>query len=91
MASPWRGLACVCVRTSGVCGIWGVLVQGFDERMVRDLNDRLYGLLKDLRAARGDFDCECGDPACKRSVALTLREYEAMRTVRGRGVVSPEH
>jgi len=66
-------------------------VQEFDETMVRDLNDRLYRLLKDLRAAKGDFDCECGDPACKRSVALTLQEYEAMRTVPDRGVVSPEH
>ena len=61
------------------------------ERMVRDLNDRLYALLRDLKAVHGHFDCECGDQACGRSVALTLREYEAIRVQRGQPVLSPEH
>jgi hypothetical protein len=61
------------------------------ERMIRDLNDRLYALLKDLRAAHGNFDCECGDPKCGRSIALTLQEYAAIRANAGRGVLSPEH
>ena len=59
--------------------------------MIRDLNDRLYGLLKDLDAPHGEFDCECGDQGCGRSVALTLREYEVLRVNEGQSVLSPEH
>jgi hypothetical protein len=66
-------------------------VSGSEERMIRDLNDRLYALLKDLKAPHGKFDCECGDRACGRSVALTLREYEAIRVREGQPVLSPEH
>jgi hypothetical protein len=60
------------------------------ERMLRDLNDRLYALLSDLKAAEGTFDCECGDRECGRSAELSLTEYLAIR--RDGGVVlSPEH
>jgi hypothetical protein len=59
--------------------------------MARDLNDRLYALLRDLRASQGEFDCECEDPGCSRSVALTLPEYEAIRARGDRGVLSPHH
>ena len=59
--------------------------------MIRDLNDRLFGLLKDLRAPHGEFDCECGDQTCRRSVALTLREYETLRVKESKPVLSPEH
>jgi hypothetical protein len=60
------------------------------ERMLRDLNDRLYVLLRDLRATEGKFDCECGDRGCGRSVELSLREYSAIR-LDGGVVLSPEH
>ena len=66
-------------------------VSGSEERMIRDLNDRVYGLLKDVNAPRGEFDCECGDQACGRSVELTLREYETLRVHESRPVLSPEH
>ncbi len=58
--------------------------------MVRDLNDRVYALCKDLKARHAEFDCECGDRNCGRSVALTLAEYVAIRA-RGGAVLSPEH
>ena len=41
------------------------------ERMLRDLNDRLYVLLRDLKADEGKFDCECGGRDCGRSVELS--------------------
>jgi hypothetical protein len=59
--------------------------------MVRDLNDRLYGLLRDIREAEGRFECECGDPGCGRLVVLSLQEYVAVRLSGGRGVLAPEH
>jgi hypothetical protein len=66
-------------------------VSGSEERMVRDLNDRLYALLSDLRAPDADFACECGEAACRRSVALTLQEYATLRVQAGRAVLSAEH
>jgi hypothetical protein len=66
-------------------------VSGSEERIVRDLNDRLYALLSDLRAPDADFACECGDTCCRRSVALTLQEYATLRVQAGLAVLSPEH
>jgi hypothetical protein len=60
------------------------------ERMLRDLNDRLYVLLRDLKADEGKFDCECGGRDCGRSVELSLPEYLAIR-LDGGVVLSPEH
>jgi hypothetical protein len=59
--------------------------------MVRDLNDRAYALLRDLKAAHGDFQCECGDAGCERVVVLRLPEYEAIRARGGRVWASPAH
>jgi hypothetical protein len=59
--------------------------------MVRDLNDRVYALLKDLAEPQGEFDCECGDSACGRFVRLTLQEYVTIRAQDGEAVLSPEH
>jgi hypothetical protein len=68
------------------------VVNAVEERMmVRDVNDRVYALLKDLAAPRGEFDCECGQLGCRRSVELTLQEYKTMRAQEGRAVLSPEH
>jgi hypothetical protein len=66
-------------------------VSGSGERIVRDLNDRLYALLRDIKASEGKFDCECGEPDCRRTVTVSLRDYAAMRAFGGRGVFSPEH
>jgi hypothetical protein len=60
------------------------------ERMARDLNDRLYALLKDLELTSGKFDCECGDPDCQRSVGVDLHNLPVIRNCGGR-VLSPEH
>jgi hypothetical protein len=59
--------------------------------MTRDLNDRLFALLRDLRSSSGEFSCECGEDACDRSVQLTLDEYQSLRVNTGEPVLSPEH
>ena len=59
--------------------------------MVRDLNDRLYVLLRDIRSSEGRFECECGEPGCGRLVVLSLQEYLAVRLSGGRGVLASEH
>ena len=59
--------------------------------MTRDLNDRLFALLRDLRSSSGSFSCECGKDVCDRSVELTLAEYQFLRLNTGEPVLSPEH
>ena len=59
--------------------------------MTRDLNDRLFALLRDMRSSSGKFSCECGEDACDRSVELTLAEYQSRRVNSGEPVLSPEH
>jgi hypothetical protein len=61
------------------------------KRMVRDLNDRAYALLKDLTAAHGEFHCECGDAGCEGVVVLSLPEFEALRARGGRVWASSAH
>jgi hypothetical protein len=39
---------------------------------------------------RWDFTCECGAPACRETVSLTLAEYEAQRA-EGQPVLAPGH
>jgi hypothetical protein len=39
---------------------------------------------------RWDFTCECGAPACRVTVSLTLGEYEGLRSA-GRPVLAPGH
>ena len=59
--------------------------------MVRDLNDRLYALLRDLGAPEGVFGCECGDAGCGRSVPVPLHEYALIRAQQSAAVLSPRH
>jgi hypothetical protein len=39
---------------------------------------------------RWEFTCECGAPACRETVSLTLAEYEARRAG-GKPVLAPGH
>ena len=41
-------------------------------------------------AERWKFTCECGAPACREAVSLTLAEYEARRAG-GQPVLAPGH
>jgi hypothetical protein len=48
-------------------------------QLVREVNDRIYGVLLGLGSEDGDFLCECGSEKCSESVRITLREYAALR------------
>ena len=49
--------------------------------------------LLDRRAEtlRNDFVCECGDPDCWQLIALTMREYQSVRTSSNLLAVAPGH
>jgi hypothetical protein len=40
---------------------------------------------------RNDFVCECGDPDCWQMIALTMGEYERVRTTGNLLAVAPGH
>jgi hypothetical protein len=44
--------------------------------LLRLVNEGIYELGDDLLRADAAFWCECGWPACKDQIQLTLREYE---------------
>lgn len=73
--------------------------QALNESLLRDVNERIATLDRraeggwaDGVAARFEFRCECGAlPSCDGSVALTLLEYERVRSEADRFVVVPGH
>jgi hypothetical protein len=54
-------------------------MNGDGKRLVRGVNDRIYGVMLGLGSEDGDFLCECGDEECGETVQITLREYAALR------------
>jgi hypothetical protein len=49
------------------------------KRLVREINDRIYGVMQGLGSEDGDFLCECGSEKCGETARITLREYAALR------------
>jgi hypothetical protein len=69
--------------------------QAENEGLFRSVNERIEELAEGTfdSAADGeravDFVCECADTSCTERVALTIREYEAIRAAGNRFVVAP--
>jgi hypothetical protein len=57
------------------------------QRLMREVNDRIYEVLAKDGSEDGYFLCECGEEDCAEPVQLTLREYTALRA-REDGAVS---
>jgi hypothetical protein len=55
--------------------------------LLRLVNERVRELGDDSLSADAAFWCECGWPACKDQIQLTLREYE----LRGAPLLAPGH
>jgi hypothetical protein len=63
-----------------------------NQRAFRIGNERLRGVLE--KGAGGEtipFLCECMDDTCVARVALTLEEYEGIRTLENRFVIVRDH
>jgi hypothetical protein len=65
-----------------------------NEALFRAVNERVAEVSQHQAAYGGefvDFLCECGDDECVEAVALTLDEYETLRSVATRFALSPGH
>ena len=60
-------------------------------RLVRRVNDAIYGVLDKLGAEDGEFWCECDDMHCDQQLLLTLREYAVLREIGTDRLLSPTH
>jgi hypothetical protein len=68
--------------------------QAENEMLFRSINERIEDLSQDMLPSGGgerayDFVCECQNTRCTRPVALTVREYESIRTDGRRFFVAP--
>jgi hypothetical protein len=68
---------------------------GKNEALFREVNERIRGASEDFFASDPEqgveFVCECSDGACYEPVALTLGEYEAVRSQPTHFLIAPGH
>ena len=60
--------------------------------LIREVNDRVFDVLREIGSEDGGFLCECSDTSCIETIHLTLREYTAQRAQLERPLLKlPEH
>ena len=66
-----------------------------NETLFRDVNERVADVAEEFVEVEStdpvEFTCECGRATCTKQIALTLVEYEALRTVSTHFAVVPGH
>jgi hypothetical protein len=67
-----------------------------NETLFREVNERVADVATsfieaETRSDRVEFTCECGRADCTEPMAMTVVEYEAVRTGPTRFAVVPEH
>jgi hypothetical protein len=56
--------------------------------ILRDMNDRTFGVLRELRVEEGEYCCECGKKECGERLELLVIEYAAREE---RPLLAPGH
>ncbi len=62
---------------------------GKNEALFREVNERIREIA--TFADHVEFLCECGDPTCAQPIAMSLAEYEAVRSDSARFALVPGH
>jgi hypothetical protein len=64
-----------------------------NEALFREVNERVAEVAEQFLAgeSRVDFSCECGDRACGEQIAMTVGDYEALRSEATHFAVVPGH
>ena len=62
-----------------------------NQSFFRQVNERIREITGEQGYVEQEFLCECADPGCTDRVALTVQEYEAIRTRPTRFVLVPGH
>ena len=47
--------------------------------LIREVNDRVFEVLREIGSEEGGFLCECSNTRCIETIHLTLPEYAALR------------
>ena len=66
-------------------------VGGRTHALMRDVNGRIRQLAETTRSERIEFFCECADPLCAETIALSVHEYDAARAHSSLVLVRPGH
>jgi len=66
---------------------------GQNEAIFRQVNERVSELNRSFSVVleRGDYLCECGNEDCLERIALTIEEYESVRSEPTHFFVKPGH
>lgn len=64
---------------------------GLNEAVFREFNERLRGVAGDFGLELLDLVCECGDADCTARIAMSVQEYEQLRSDPLRFAVVPGH
>ncbi len=59
--------------------------------LFREVNERLREMLLDHLADMTEFQCECSNPECTKTVPLWVAEYERVRSRPNQFVIVPDH
>ena len=66
-----------------------------NERIIREVNERIRGLEESLRNAgpdyRASFICECANLGCTSLISASIDEYETVRERPRQFLVLPDH
>jgi hypothetical protein len=62
-----------------------------NESFFRQVNERIREIAGRHDYVEQEFLCECSDPGCTQRIALTVREYEDIRSRPARFVLVPGH
>jgi hypothetical protein len=66
---------------------------GANEALFREVNERVAEVAQQFIEGKSpiNFSCECGDEACAEQIAMTVGEYEAVRSEATQFAVVPGH
>ena len=62
-----------------------------NEKLFREVNERVERLQDDLQAAEPRWVCECGDETCFEKLAVPLGEYHEVRAHDDWFLIKPDH
>jgi hypothetical protein len=62
-----------------------------NQALFREVNDRINELVKAPTVGVYEFICECTNPSCTESLAVAVREYEAVRSHPRHFLVARDH
>ena len=61
------------------------------QRVFREVNDRIAEITVNQEESKGGFLCECGQADCHAKIAVSLADYQALRSEGDFFIAAPGH